>query len=117
MAETQLGGHRVKPGQILFFSPYVIHTDPAYWPEPEEFRPERFAAGVEISREVYLPFGDGPRICVGNRFAEAEIALVLATIVPRVRLELAFPDRPLRLSGQATIRPAGGLAMTVRRRG
>ncbi|WP_166388550.1 cytochrome P450 [Catellatospora methionotrophica] len=114
LVETQLGGHTVTPGQILFFSPYVIHTDPAYWPEPEQFRPERFAPGTEIAREAYLPFGDGPRICVGNRFAEAEIALVLATLVPRVTLE-PVSDQPAQLSGQATIRPKGGLRMTVRR--
>lgn len=115
VADTRLGEHTVKAGQILFFSPYVIHTDPAYWPEPEEFRPERFAPGVDISREAYLPFGDGPRICVGNRFAEAEIALVLATLVPKVTLE-PVSDQPARLSGQATIRPKGGLHMTVRTR-
>ncbi|MFC7764044.1 cytochrome P450 [Catellatospora bangladeshensis] len=115
VAETQLGGYTVKPGQVIFFSPYVIHTDPAYWPEPDEFRPERFAAGAEIPREAYLPFGDGPRICVGNRFAEAEIALVLATMVPRVSLSLD-PGQTVQPQGQATIRPKGGLRMTVRRR-
>lgn len=91
--------------------PYVIHADP----DPEEFRPERFAPGAEIPREAYLPFGDGPRICVGNRFAEAEIALVLATLVPRVTLE-PVSEQPVRLSGQATIRAKGGLHMTVRTR-
>ncbi|MBV1849196.1 cytochrome P450 [Catellatospora tritici] len=114
VAPTELGGYAVKPGDILFFSPYVVHLDPEYWPEPHEFRPERFADGAQPGREAFLPFGDGPRLCVGNRFAEAEIALVLATLVPRVRLELPA-GHTLKLQGQATIRPAGGLPMTVRR--
>lgn len=74
IAPITIGGYPFRPGQILYFSPYVIHLDPSNWDSPLEFRPERFAAGVEIPREIYLPFGDGPRMCIGNRFAEAEIA-------------------------------------------
>jgi cytochrome P450 len=106
------GGYEFRPGQILYFSPYVIHQDPSYWDSPLEFRPSRFAAGVEIPREAYLPFGDGPRMCIGNRFAEAEIALVLAVMLRRVRLA-RVSDEPVIPEGQATIRPKGGLLMTV----
>ena len=107
-----IGGYDFRPGQILYFSPYVIHQDPSYWDSPQEFRPSRFAPGAEIAREAYLPFGDGPRMCVGNRFAEAEIALVLAVVLRRVRLA-RVSDGPVVAEGQATIRPKGGLLMTV----
>jgi cytochrome P450 len=96
----------------MLFSPYVVHRDPDLWEAPEEFRPERFT--VAPPRHAYLPFGDGPRICVGNRFAEAEIALVLATIVPRASL-VRVDSGPVRAEGDATLRPRGGLRMRVAR--
>jgi cytochrome P450 len=112
VAPTTIGGYPFRPGQILYFSPYVIHLDPSHWDSPLEFRPSRFASGAEIPRETYLPFGDGPRMCLGNRFAEAEIALVLAVTVRRVRLT-RVSDEPVVADGQATLRPKGGLRMTV----
>ena len=66
-------------------------------------------------RAAYFPFGDGPRSCVGNRFAEAEIALVLATILPRVELSCVDPAA-VRPEGDATLRPRGGLPVRVARR-
>ena len=115
VAPITIGGYPFRPGQILYFSPYVIHLDPSNWDSPLEFRPERFAPGVEIPREIYLPFGDGPRMCIGNRFAEAEVALVLAVVLRRVRLS-RVSDEPVVAEGQATIRPKGGLLMTVSHR-
>jgi cytochrome P450 len=95
----------------VLLSPWVVHRDPAVWPEPDEFRPERFA-GDPPARTAYLPFGDGPRMCVGNRFAEAELRIVLATLLPRVRLSLA-DQAEVRPEGDATLRPQGGLPMVV----
>jgi len=110
--DLRVAGYTVPKGANMLFSPYVVHRDPALWEAPDEFRPERFA--VTPPRHAYLPFGDGPRICVGNRFAESEVALVLATILPRVSLGRA--DRgPVRAEGDATLRPRGGLRMRVSR--
>jgi len=89
----------------------VVHRDPRLWDAPDEFRPSRFA-GAAPPRGAYLPFGDGPRICVGNRFAEAEIALVLATMLPRVGLS-RVDSGPVRPRGDATLRPEGGLPVRV----
>jgi cytochrome P450 len=113
--DIELGGYIVRRGTIVMLSPWVVHRDPAWWVEPERFDPGRFAPGHDISRAAYLPFGDGPRTCVGNRFAETEIALVVATMVPRLRLE-PLPGQHVTPTGDATLRPRGGLRMTVRRR-
>jgi cytochrome P450 len=113
IAPTTVGGYEFTPGQILYFSPYVIHLDPQWWDAPLSFQPSRFSS--DVPREAYLPFGDGPRMCVGNRFAEAEIALVLAVLVPRVSLSLVS-DVPVVAEGQTTLRPKGGLRMKVSRR-
>jgi cytochrome P450 len=110
--DLSLGGYRLPRGANVLFSPWVVHRDPRVWPEPDAFRPERFAEAP--LRTAYLPFGDGPRVCVGNRFAEAEIALVLATILPRAELS-HVDDDPVRAEGDATLRPKGGLRMRVRR--
>ncbi len=111
--DIELGGYLVRRGTIVMFSPWVVHRDVTWWAEPDRFRPERF--GDEVPRPAYLPFGDGPRTCVGNRFAETEMALVLATMVPRLRLELV-PGQRVVPAGDATLRPKGGLRMVVRRR-
>jgi len=115
LAEISVGGYRIPRGSNMLLSPWVVHHDPQVWEDPEEFRPARFAAGATPPRTTYLPFGDGPRMCVGNRFAEAEIRIVLATLLPRVSLSLV-DGQTVRPEGDATLRPRGGLRMVVRRR-
>ncbi len=110
--DLMLGGYTIPKGANMLFSPWVVHRDPALWAAPAEFRPERFADGASVRRGAYIPFGDGPRLCIGNRFAEAEIALVLATILPRVDLS-RVDDAPVFPEGDATLRPRGGLRMRV----
>jgi cytochrome P450 len=112
--DIEVGGYRIPRGANVLLSPWVVHRDPRVWDEPDEFRPERFAGGSP-SRGSYLPFGDGSRICVGNRFAEAEIRIVLATLLPRVDLSLV-DGAAVRPEGDATLRPRGGLPMVVRKR-
>lgn len=112
--DVELGEYVLPKGSIVLFSPWVMHRDPAYWESPDEFRPARFALEDQVPKIAYVPFGDGPRMCVGNRFAEAEIALVLATMLPRVELT-RVSDEPVVPSGDATIRPKGGLRMRVSR--
>jgi len=111
--DIEVGGHRIPKGANVLLSPWVVHRDPAVWDAPDEFRPSRWAESP--AREAYLPFGDGPRMCVGNRFAEAEIAVVLATLLPRVELSLVDNAAPVRPEGDATLRPKGGLPMVVKR--
>jgi cytochrome P450 len=111
--DLAVAGYTIPRGANILFSPYVAHRDPARWEAAEEFRPQRFSQPPE--RRAYLPFGDGPRLCVGNRFAEAEIGLVLATMLPLVDLP-RIGTGPVQPLGDATLRPRGGLPVRVHRR-
>ncbi|MDW8469648.1 MAG: cytochrome P450 [Burkholderiales bacterium] len=117
LAEDKLGPYRMPAGAHIVISPYALHRRPDYWPEPEAFRPERFAPGEERARPryAYLPFGGGPRICIGNAFAMMEHAIVLGAIARRWRLE-AIPGREVATEPRITLRPRGGLPMRVRAR-
>ncbi|MFG1876881.1 cytochrome P450 [Sphaerisporangium sp. NPDC049003] len=112
-----IGGYDVPAGTLVCVSPWVLHRDPRYWDEPEAYRPERFASG-RAARHLshqYLPFGGGPRICVGQHFALVEATLVLAVILREARLELVegFPVEPEAL---VTLRPRHGMMMIPRPR-
>jgi cytochrome P450 len=117
--EVELGGYRIPPGSQLYPVPYIIHRDARWYPEPERFDPERFTPERfdRLPACAWVPFGAGPRACVGAAFATMEMVLVVATVVQRVRLALA-PEQgdpePLPLF---SLRPRGGLQMTVAPRG
>ncbi len=110
------GRLRVERGEIVITSPFVLHRDPRFWDEPLAFRPQRFAPDAPRPAPfTYFPFGIGKRACIGRSFALLEGALVTATILRRVDLEVdAPPDLPL--TAFITLRPANGLRARVRRR-
>jgi cytochrome P450 len=110
-----IGGYRIPKGTWVFFSPYLTHHDPRFWENPEGFDPSRFSAEEEAKRHrsAYFPFAFGPRKCIGEAFAMMEARLILASIVQRVRLELA-PGRLIELDPTVTLRPKGGLWMTAK---
>jgi cytochrome P450 len=95
----------------------VAHRDPRWFDDPEAFRPERWDDDLarRLPRGAYFPFGDGPRICIGNLFAMQEAVLILATVLRRYRLE-PVPNYQLELLPSITIRPKDGLPMQVRQR-
>ena len=107
----QIGGYEIPARSIVFVSPYVVHRHPELWSDPEGFDPQRFAR--EPPRGAYLPFGAGPRMCIGNGFASMEAELVLATMAQRVRFELV-PGGEVELDPSITLRPRHGVTMTVR---
>ncbi|MBX3011073.1 MAG: cytochrome P450 [Caldilineaceae bacterium] len=86
-----LDGYVIPKDARLFISPYVMHHLPQYFADPAEFRPERFTPAFEESlpRYAYMPFGGGPRVCIGNAFAMMEAQLVLATVAQQYSLQLA----------------------------
>ena len=118
VADCDLGGWRCEAGTTIYFAPWVLHRDARHFPDPERFRPERWiepgGATSKLPKYAYIPFGGGPRICIGERFAMMEGVLVLATLLSRVRLEMAGPD-PTPFPS-ITLRPEGGPLMRVTRR-
>jgi cytochrome P450 len=122
-ADMELGGCHVPAGSLLILSPWIVHRHQSAWDAPEEFRPDRFlsdpgvpSAGVRTPavRTAYIPFGAGPRMCIGRDFAYAEAVLSLALICRAVRLAPSGPPvRPLPL---VTIRPDRPALMRVTQR-
>jgi cytochrome P450 len=112
--EDRMGGVRVPPGALVTISPYVTHRNPNLWPEPERFDPERFrpSAVAQRHRFAYLPFGGGPRICIGNSFALAEAQVIVAAIAQRYRVRLA-PGHTVKPIGLLTLRPKEGIWVTL----
>jgi cytochrome P450 len=112
-----IGGFHVPAGSEIVLWVWHVHRDPRWFDEPWAFRPERFerARIAERPKNSYLPFGAGPRACIGKSFAQIEGQLALATIAARHHLELA-PDHPVELSPRITLAPSKGLKMIVHAR-
>jgi cytochrome P450 len=115
--DLELGRYRVKRGYTVLMSQWVNHRDPKYFPEPEEFRPERWENGLarRIPKFAYYPFGGGQRICVGSTFALMEAAIILAAVGQRYRFTLD-PDAVIGIKPQITLLPANGIPATLERR-
>jgi cytochrome P450 len=115
--DVVLGGEHIPAGTNVFVPVYAVHRQPALWPDPDRFDPERFAPDVVKARHryAYLPFGAGPRICIGMSFALLEAAAVLAVLLPALRLA-GVPGREPGLKSRITLRPDGGLPMRVEAR-
>ena len=117
IGEDHIGGLRVPPGANLTVSIYMTHRNPNLWPDPARFDPMRFTPEAVAARHrfAYLPFGGGPRICIGNSLAIAEAKAILATIAQRYRVRLA-PGRPVEPIGLVTLRPKNGVWVTLEAR-
>jgi cytochrome P450 len=112
--EATIGGYRIPAGSPLLLSPFASHRDPAFWPAPEVFDPERFTPERSAGRPryAYYPFGGGPRQCIGNHFAMMEAQLMTAMMVQRLRPRLA-PGHRVVLSSAATLKPRHGMKMVL----
>jgi len=115
--DYSIGGYAIPAKSILLMSPWVVHRDPRWWPEPERFNPDRWHPGEAAKRPkfAYFPFGGGARVCIGERFAWAEGVLVLATIAQRWRMRMV-PGHPVETRAVITLRPKHGMKMTLQRR-
>jgi cytochrome P450 len=107
----RIGGYEVPKGAILVLSPYLVHRDPAFWPELTRFDPGRFLAAGSTRRLAYRysPFGGGPRACIGHHFATTEMTVVLAMLARHFDLRPAPDEPPARMQALVTLRPVGGL--------
>jgi cytochrome P450 len=114
---TQIGPYAVKRGAMIMIAPWAIHRHATLWPDPHAFDPDRFSPGrdSEIPAGAYLPFGIGPRVCVGAAFAQTEAALILARLLRRYRFTVDAPDR-VRPVARLTTRPAEEVIVRVARR-
>lgn len=107
-----LCGREVRPGDTVIIPIYALHRNHALWKKPDHFDPDRFADRKSIDRYAYLPFGDGPRICIGASFALQEAVIILATLLSRFRFRpVAGKDpKPVMI---LTLRPEGGVWLTA----
>jgi cytochrome P450 len=115
--ECEIGGYRVPAGTQLLIVLWAMHRDPRYFRDPETFEPARWEGGLakRVPRYAYLPFGAGPRVCIGGSFALTEAILLLATIAKGFRLELVPEQRGVIPQPSTTLRPRGGMRMFLRR--
>jgi cytochrome P450 len=111
--DVELGGHKLPARAIVTIYIRQIHRRPEYWPNPLAFRPERMLPDAKKlrPRHHYLPFGAGPRVCIGSHFALMEAQLVLATMIQRAQLRMlsthVVPEPMI------TLRPKGGMPARV----
>ena len=112
--ELELGGYRVKPGYTVLMSQWVNHRDQNFFPDPEEFRPERWQDGLakRLPKFAYYPFGGGQRICVGSTFALIEATIILAAVGQHYRFTVD-PDAVIDIKPQITLLPANGIPATL----
>ena len=118
IADDRIGNLRIPKGSMVAIAPWVLHRHRRLWDNPDAFDPDRFMPErrASIDRFAYLPFGAGPRVCIGASFALQEAVIVLASVVRAARLDLdeGHEVRPLH---RVTLRPEGGLPMRLRLRG
>jgi cytochrome P450 len=115
--DVQIGEHLIAAGSLVYTSPYMVHHDARWYPDPERFDPERWRpeAAVERHKFAYAPFGAGTRICIGEQFAWMEGVLLLATIAQRWRL-VHDPSHTVALEALVTLRPKYGMRMRLEAR-
>ncbi|KAI5059524.1 hypothetical protein GOP47_0025843 [Adiantum capillus-veneris] len=121
LEEDVLGNYPISKGEDIFISVWNLHRSPVLWEDPEVFRPERWPVDGPDPTEVtenfrYLPFGGGPRKCVGDMFATFENITAVAMVVRRFNFELALGAPPVGMTTGATIHTTAGLNMTVTHR-
>jgi cytochrome P450 len=115
--DFEIGGYTVSKGTTIIISPWVLHRNSRYFERPMEFRPERWSGDFarQLPRFAYLPFGGGPRICIGNRFAMMESALILATVAQHFKLEWQTNHLVVPFAS-ITLRPKEGIWVKPTRR-
>jgi len=118
IAEDEIVGYTLAKGAFVLMFPAVTHRHPDFWERPDVYDPERFSPERATGRHrfAYFPFGGGPRVCIGNQFALTEAQLILATILPQYQFRL-LPEANVVPEPLITLRPRGGLLMSVHRRG
>ena len=115
--EDEIGGYRIPAGSEILIFPYITQRHPKWWTDADVFRPERFAPENSSARPryAYLPFGAGPRTCIGLNFAMTEILVVLTLLLQRFRLNLAIDPAAVYAEPSVTLQPRPGVPMRLQR--
>lgn len=116
--DVQIGPWAVPKGALVMTTPYAVHHDPRWFPDPDRFDPDRFAPDRSdaIPRGAYLPFGVGPRVCIGNSFAMLEMTQIAAMLLQRFELVWPAGAQQPRPRLHVTMRPEQGLQLVLRPR-
>ncbi|WP_410623579.1 cytochrome P450 [Amycolatopsis sp. cmx-8-4] len=114
LADDEVGGYHVPAGSEVLICPYILHRHPRYWPEPDRFLPERFDPDVTSDRPRYahIPFGAGPRFCVGNHLGMMEATFIISTLMRDLRFD-TVPGFAVKPEPMMSLRLGGGLPLTV----
>ena len=112
IGDDVIGGYAVPKGSLVLISPFTMHRNQLLWPDPDHFDPLRFAKGQERHKFSYLPFGGGPRTCMGNHFAIIEAMVILTALLRRFEPVLA-PGAEIAFTPALTLRQRAGLPMTL----
>jgi cytochrome P450 len=112
--EIDIAGYRIPVGANVVMSQWIMHRDPRFFDQPEQFDPDRWTADLiqRLPKFAYFPFGGGPRLCIGASFAMMEANLLLATIAQRFQLHLV-PGHPVEALPSITLRPKHGMRMSL----
>lgn len=111
----EIEGIEIPAGALVITSPFLLHRDSRYWPDPDRFDPGRFADRLAAAqRAAYLPFGAGPRLCIGRDFARWEMTQVIEQLLAAFEWSVVTPQPPMLPS--VTLRPVGGLQLAISRR-
>jgi cytochrome P450 len=117
LEDCEIGGFKIPRRSQVFMFQWVTQRDPRFFPEPNEFKPERWTDDFvsQLPKYAYFPFGGGPRVCIGNYFAMMEVVLLMATIGQRFRCSLV-QDHPVELFPAMSLRPKEGINLRVEAR-
>jgi cytochrome P450 len=108
----EIGGYRIPGGASIMLVPWLTHRSPEFWPEPDAFRPDRWADRQPPHRYAYFPFGAGQRLCIGRPLALLEMRLVISTLSREFRPRLVESQR-VAAHAQSTLRSRHGIRMTL----
>jgi cytochrome P450 len=116
--DIQLDTHTIPKGNIIYISPYIQHHLPQFWEKPDEFKPSRFEGDWKAKQPayIYMPFGSGPRVCMGAYLAEIEAKVILQIILTHYEVLLVYPNQSVQMDGGFTLRPYPSLNLRLRER-
>jgi cytochrome P450 len=110
----KVGEIQFNPNDLVFLMPFFAHRSSSFWEKAQDFFPERFYAKTQITPGSYLPFGLGPRMCIGKMFAQVEAKILLSFLMENYRFELIDPQ-PQKVEAGITLRPLNNTQMRIKK--